>query len=48
MHGWRFTFGSGRGTLEILAACAAGWVAATAERAELDFIRQALAILFNF
>ena len=34
--------------LQAIAACLAGWLAAGAARAEFDFVRQALEILFNF
>lgn len=34
--------------MQAIAASIAGWLAASAARADLDFIRQALGILFNF
>lgn len=34
--------------IQAVAACIAGWLAASAARADLDFIRQAMGLLFNF
>jgi len=33
--------------LDVVAACIAGWLAATAARSDLDFVWQSLALLFN-
>jgi len=40
-------FGPDSGTLQAVVACVAGWLAASAARAELDWVGQALAFLFN-
>jgi hypothetical protein len=42
------SLGPDGGMVQAIAACIAGWLAAGAARADLEFIRQALAILFNF
>lgn len=34
--------------LEMVATCIAGWLAVSAARADLEFIRQSLGLLFNF
>jgi len=48
MNRSRSAFGPDRGILETVAACIAGWLAANAARTDLDFVWQALGLLFKF
>jgi hypothetical protein len=48
MNGSQPSLGPDGSMMQAIAACIAGWLAAGAARADLDFVRQTLGILFNF
>jgi hypothetical protein len=48
MDGLQRSLGPDGGMLQAIAACIAGWLAAGVLRADLELLRQALGILFNF
>lgn len=47
MNGSAPQLGPDGSMIQAVAACIAGWLAAGAARADLDFVREALALLFH-
>lgn len=48
MSGLQRSLGPDGSMLQAIAACVAGWLAANVAQADLELLRQALGILFNF